>query len=101
MLLIYYGILSLVFAMGGSVFTDGSGYSSNIALNDSDLSSEEIDTGGIFGTGISFGRFVALITFGVGLPDDTPSWFSLIFILWQSLITILSIGWLIASIWDG
>lgn len=98
LILIYYGVLSLVIIMGGSVF---SGYSSNIELNESALSSGEIDQGGLFGTGVSFSRFFTLITFGIGLPLDTPSWFLLMFGMWQTIVTIFSVGFIISSIWDG
>jgi len=101
LLLIYYGLVSSIFLIGGDVFGDGSGFSTDIALNDSELSSGEIDTGGLFGSGISFGRFAGLVGLGVGLPDDTPTGFKLIFGLWQTMVTILSIGFFISSIWDG
>lgn len=77
------------------------GFTTNIVLNDSALSSEEIDTGGLFGTGVSFSRFFLFIGLGVGLPADTPSWFSTIFTLWQTCLTIFVIAFIISSIWNG
>jgi len=100
MFLIYYSVISLFFVFATSSGTFGD-YNSTINLNSSDITDDEIDTGGLFGTGISFGRFTAMVGFGVGLPDDTPSWFSIIFIAWQSIITILFIGFVISSIWNG
>lgn len=97
-ILLYYTILSAVFIAGASEF---GGYSSNIALNDSDLTSSEIDQGGLFGTGVSFGRFFTLVSFGIGLPSDTPSWFAFLFGAWQTLVTIFTVGFVISSIWNG
>lgn len=99
MIIVYYAVLSLVFSFGSDVFADG-GITSNISLNDSDISSPEVDTGGLFTTGVSFVRFLGLLTLGIGL-GDVPSWFAVIFFLWQTMVTILSIGWFIASIWNG
>ena len=99
MLLIYYSLISLFFLAAGSEILDG--YNTTVELNTTGIQSGELDTGGLFGTGISFGRFVGMVGFGIGLPGDTPSWFTLIFIAWQSIVTILSIGWIISSIWNG
>ena len=101
MLLIYYAILSLTFALGGTVFTEANEFNISDPLNDSDLSEDEIDTGGLFGTGISFGRFFVFVAFGIGLPSDTPGWFITIFAIWQTIMTIYAVGFIIASIWNG
>lgn len=62
---------------------------------------DEITTGGIFGSGLSFGRFLTLTFFGIGMPDDTPAWAALIFGICQSCITFIGVGWFISSIWNG
>lgn len=98
LLLVYYSIISLFFLLGGSQYGD---YTSNIELNSSDISPDETDRGGLFGTGISFSRFAGMIGFGIGLPSDTPAWFSMIFIFWQTIVTILTLGFVISSIWNG
>jgi hypothetical protein len=36
-------------------------------------------------------KTVLFMFFGVGLPSDTPTWFSIIVFLWQTSITILAI----------
>ena len=94
----YYAILSLVFLAGASVFTD---YSHNIELNSSELTDSEIDKGGLFGTGVSFGRFFAFVGFGIGLPSDTPAFFSVVFAFWQIMVLIFTVGFIIDSIWSG
>lgn len=99
MLLIYYSILSAVFIFGANAFSGD--YNVSIALNDSELGSSEIDTGGLFGTGISFTRFIGLVSFGIGLPEDTPSFFTTLFVMWQTLVTIFSVAFVISSIWNG
>ena len=101
LIFLYYSIISLLFLAGGTVFTEVNGYNNTIEINDTALGSEEVDTGGLFGIGVSFTRFVGLVGFGVGLPGDTPDWFQVIFIVWQSLVTVLSIMFFISSIWDG
>ena len=97
----YYSLMSifLIFASNNGVFTDIE-YDTDL-INDSDISPDEIDTGGLFGTGISFSRFSSLLAFGVGLPEDTPSWMVTMFGFWQSGFLLFSIGWLISSIWNG
>ena len=78
-----------------------SGYSSSIDLNSTTIDSGELDTGGIFGTGVSFGRFAGFVAFGVGLPSSTPLFFMILFTMWQSSVTIFIIGWVLSSIWNG
>ena len=70
MLLIYYGVLSLMFTLGSSTFSD---YSNTIALNGTELADSEIEQGGFFSTGVNFARFFSFVGFGIGLPDSTPS----------------------------
>lgn len=98
MLMMYYVIISLVLLMGGSLF---SGYTNPVNLNDSHLSSTEVDKGGLFGTGVDFGRFFSLVTVGIGLPADTPAWFRIFFSFWQIMVLIFSVGFILSAIWDG
>lgn len=98
MILMYYSILGLFFLAGGAQY---SGYTNNINLNSTNMTSGEIDQGGLFGTGVSFGRFIGLVTIGIGLPADTPSWFLMFFFTWQTLVTVFTVGFVIASIWNG
>ena len=100
MILVYYSMISLFFIMSVSfgIYDD---VDVNIDLNSTGITPDEYDRGGLFGTGISFGRFFGMIGFGVGLSDDTPAWFNLIFVFWQTVITILSLGFVISSIWNG
>ena len=96
----YYAFVILLFTAGGSIFTDN-GFNYTASINDSSLTGDETDTGGLFGSGISFARFFTLVTFGIGLPATTPTWFTVIFAMWQSMFTLFSVGFIIASIWDG
>ena len=102
MILMYYSIFSLFFLVGGSTLVDD-GYNNTIStgINSTDISDDELDAGGFFSSGVSFTRFLGLVTIGIGLPDDTPTWFNLFFFAWQTIITILSVGFIISSIWDG
>lgn len=92
--------MSAIFLVPGSPLTE-KGFTQNINLDDTELEADEIDTGGLFGSGISFGRFVSWVAFGVGLPTDTATWFKVMFGIWQTLVSIMTIGFIIASIWDG
>lgn len=99
MLLIYYFIIGAVLLLGGSTFDE---YDYNFSqLNNSELTSQEIDRGGLFNTGVSFTRFFGLVTIGLGLPDDTPSWFQVMFSLWQTFVLIFTVAFIISSIWNG
>lgn len=100
LLLLYYSILSSLFLLSDGFMTE-QGFQADIALDDSELNNADIDKGGLFNTGVNFGRFFIFIGFGVGLSSDTPTWFSLMFGLWQTLVTILSIAFIIDSIWSG
>ena len=99
MIICYYAVMTIFLSYGLSYTDDTYTYSN--PLNESELSDSEIDTGGVFGTGVSFGRFFGLVTIGIGLPDDTPTFFKTMFIAWQTVLLILSVGFLISSIWDG
>ena len=96
--LIYYSVLSLFFIFGASTFA---GYDYINPVNSSEMQSGEIDQGGLFGTGVSFSRFIGFVTIGVGLPSDTPNWFQVIFSSWQVIVLVLAVGFVIASIWNG
>ena len=96
-LIVYYGIISLVI-LTGDMF---SGYTVNVNIDNSDLKAEESDLGGLFGSGVSFGRFFSLATVGIGLGDDAPDWFKMLFATWQTILLLLSIGFIIDSIWSG
>lgn len=101
MILFYYGIFSALFLLGNAenVLTDFD--SSKIKLNDSNIQNSEIDKGGLFGTGVSFGRYIGFVFFGIGLPPDTANFFIILFAIWQSIITIISITLVITAIWNG
>lgn len=99
--LVYYGLISLMFFGIGDLLTT-SGYSSNITLNNSGISDTEgLTSGGFMGQGLNLGRFVVFAFFGIGLPSDTPTWFVYAFAVWQTILTLLLISFIISSIWNG
>ena len=101
-LLIYYTFISMVFLIGGDYYGAEQGYKQNYNLDSTELGSDEKDTGGLFGSGVSFTRFFGLVTIGVGLPSSTSNgWVSLLFALWQTGLLIFSAGFVIDSIWGG
>jgi len=102
-LLIYWGMWAIIFSLGASVLYPA-GYSNNINLTgQTGATGSEITTGGIFGSGLSFGRFLALTFFGIGLPSSAsaPGWALVIFGITQSCITIFGVGFFLNSIWSG
>lgn len=100
-LIIYYSFISLIFVMGSSVFNEESDYNSTIALNESALADTSDATPGIFATLASFGRFFAFITFGLFFPTSVPSWFSIFYFVWQTGLTIFTVGFLLSSLHNG
>lgn len=72
-----------------------------INLNVTSLSEDEQDTGGLFSSGVSFGRFATFTLFGIGLPANYPIWIVYFFGIWQSIITIFTIGFFLDSLWSG
>jgi hypothetical protein len=101
LILVYYTVIGLVFGLGGEVFSGNTGYNYTNPLNSTEIQAGEVDTGGLFGTGISFSRWLSLVFTGIGLPKDTPYWFAFIFASWQVIVLILSVGFIISSIWNG
>lgn len=98
LLLLYYIVISLTFILAGGFFN---GYSTNVNLNSTELQSQEIDSGGLFNTGVDFGRFIAFVGFGIIPADNVPFVLQLILSLWQSLLTIFTVGFVISGIWNG
>lgn len=102
MIIVYYSIFSVIIVLGGAIFTDEAGYEQPLRLNQTgNLTSSEVASAGLFDTGVDFGRFFMLITLGIGLPSTFPTWFMLIFSFWQTIVTLLSVGFVISSIWNG
>ena len=101
LILVYYLLIGGTIIASGDTFTADDKINSSISINDSYITEEEIDTPGLFSSGISLGRFFSLLTFGVGLPKNTPDMMALLFALWQSIFTLFTLGFLISSIWDG
>jgi len=102
---VYYSLLVLIFlSLNGMANDYGLGdinATTNIDINSSALTEAEIDRTGLFAVGVSFERIFAWTGFTVFLPDDSPSWFLLIFGVWQSLVNIFTVFWALSSLWDG
>lgn len=101
MLIIYWAFVGLFFTFGGTYLTGYTNTGDLTTMANTTYAAGEQADAGLFTTGIDFGRFFGLMLFGVGLPVGTPSWFSVMFMLWQSSMTIFTAGFLISSIWNG
>jgi len=99
----YYSIMFLLFfAIGAMVEEAGIDESGNTTATFNVSSFDnETDRGGFFTIGVGFDRFFDWVSFAVFLPSDTPEWFTNFFTVWQTLINILTIMWVFASIWNG
>ena len=49
-------------------------------------------------TSVSITSFFTFLGFGIGLPAETPTWFKVIFAVWQSIMTILFLAFLYQAI---
>ena len=97
----YYLLLSMFFFLGGStIFADTGEYENmtfNLSrLNMTDLSGEESEN-----TDLGIGRFLGLMTIGIGIPESYPTWFRIGFIYWQSIISILTLALIYAALRQG
>ena len=50
---------------------------------------------------MSIGRFLGLITMGIGFPDDFPVWFKNIYAIFQTLISMLTVAMIYEAIRRG
>ena len=93
MFLIYYGLMSIFFFYASPYI--GEDYNSTIAIGGMAIN----ETGDPdIPSSIGIGDFFVFLGFGIGLPDDTPSWFQIIFSLWQIIVLILFSGFLYQAI---
>ena len=98
-ILLYYMLLTSFFLMGGSYLADSSFTNT---INASNVTTADLPEGGGFlGSGISFGRFFGLVTIGVGLPSDTPAFFSTLFVIIQTCILLFLLGFVVSAVWNG
>lgn len=93
MFLIYYGILSIFFLYASPYISED--YNSTITLGGVGVNETGDPT---IPSSIGIGDFFVFLGFGIGLPSDTPSWFQIIFSLWQIIVLILFSGFLYQSI---
>ena len=102
MLLMYWTIwIVFTASVSGEYFYQQTYFNTTAGLNDTGLTANETDTGGLFSTGVSLARYFAFVLFGINAPFDAPDWFTLILASWQTVLTVFTVGWVISSIWDG
>ena len=95
----YWCMWGMLFYFGSDVFI---GYTTDdINSVSGALTPDETDTGGLFSLGISFIRFAGLVVFGIGLGSGVPLFFSIMFGFWQTLVSIVCVGFFLDSIWSG
>ena len=94
--------LSFVSITDGNQFIED-GYTANVGFNDTDFSSDEIDSGGFFsgviGIFTALGRFILFAGFGA-TPILTGLW-QAIFSAWQIGWLTFTVGFIIDSVWSG
>ena len=93
MFLMYYGILSLFFFF--AIPHIGEEYTSTIEIGGVEVNATGDPT---IPSSVGIGDFFVFLGFGIGLPDDTPSWFQVIITLWQIIVLIMFAGFLYQAI---
>jgi len=105
---LYWVTFFLIF-MPGVSSPISSDYNVTGSFNSSAFQESEVDTGGILGgifgniVGIATAglRFFGMAIFGINLAPTAPSYIQTFLVIWQSFITMLSIGFIISIFWDG
>lgn len=100
-LIIYYLLCGLIILAISLVVGTTASQNMTGVFNGTGIQPPETDTGGLFSSGISFGRFFSLLFVGIGLPDDTPTIFMAVFAIFQSAVTFFTIALIIDAIWSG
>lgn len=103
----YYAFIGLLFLLvalpadeADAAVLDDFNYSNPI--NASDLEEQDYPEAGIFtGITLDLARFIGFVGIGVGLPDTVPLGISIMFIVWESCVTLTLIGFVITAIWNG
>lgn len=104
---IYWTLISLVFAVGvgsdeGNILVDNE-YSSEVNINSTGFTSDELDSGGFFsgiiGIFTAMARIVGFYTFGI--TSQLSGTAQLIFSAWTVFISIFTIGFIISAFWNG
>jgi hypothetical protein len=72
----------------------------NYSINDTGLSSANYDLS-LWGAIKQIGKTMGFMFFGIGLPSDTPGWFAVIFISFQSGISLLALLVVLDAIHTG
>lgn len=98
----YYSILSILIIMLLALVPGFDGTSTvdihNVTGN---VTATEFPDVGLFSIGYSVLRFFGILLFGIGFPSDTPLIIVIGFAIWQTLVSVMSIGFLFSSAWDG
>jgi len=113
----YYSLVSLIFVFGQPYLSDSHinnppNINQTIDVDSYGNFSSDPENSGFFDVaGTVFqsiwnnikgiGRFIAFVGFGVGLPSSTPGWAAIILAFIQSGVSILTIGFIINSVWGG
>lgn len=103
----WYGLMSISYNAIPSEILSGAAVDYDFVddVNASGFSGDEIDSGGFFGgiVGVftAVARFLGFVAFGIGCcGSDTPAWFTVIFVFWNTVITLLFIAFIINAFWN-
>lgn len=101
-ILMYYGAITIVFFGMPSIISAGASSNVNMTtMSNATLSSGESVGGGLFAAAVDFVRFFGFVAFGVGLSPSVPFFAAFIFAVWESCVTIYTVGFIVDSIWSG
>jgi len=102
----WFSLLSIFYiAVPPGINAGSVNYDFNQDLNTTGFNADEIDSGsffsGVLGVFNSIGRFIGFVFFGLFLPLDLPNYVSMFFITFNTVVTMLFIGFIIDSVWSG
>lgn len=92
-IVVYWILIGSLFTLGNTIFTEDAGYNYTDGFDGEDLDD--------IGPTTSPLKILGLVFFGIGLPDDTPTWFSVVFFALQTIIFILAVLVVIDALWIG
>lgn len=106
--ILYWIIIALAFNFGGLLFGDATTTAqtppdlgiTNYSANDTGTSSANYDLSA-WGAITQIAKTAGFMFFGIGLPSDTPGWFNIIFIFFQTGLTILAVLVVLDAIHTG
>lgn len=105
--ILWYGSISIVYTAVPDEILSGAAIDYDFVndTNSSGFSASEIDSGGFFsgiiGVTTAVVRFIGFVFFGIGCcGSGTPTWFTILFIFWNTIVSMMFIVFIINAFWN-